>query len=143
MKMATVYDISADKLIKKVSTDLKENLKFERPEWSLFVKTSVHKEGRPDNIDWWYTRAASVLRRIYIDGPVGIQRLRTHYGGLKHRGSKPEEFRRGSGKIIRTILQQFEKIGFIEKKSEKKNKSGRIITKKGMSYLDKMASGSK
>jgi len=133
--MATVYDISTDKLIKKVSTDLKENLKFERPEWTLFVKTSSHRERRPDNTDWWYSRSASVLRRIYIDGPVGVQRLRTYYGGLKHRGSKPEEFRRGSGKIIRTILQQFEKIGFIEK-----DKSGRKITKKGRSYLDKIAS---
>lgn len=134
--MATVYDVSADKLIKKVSIDLKDNLKFERPKWTLFVKTGANKERRPDDTNWWYVRAASVLRRIYIDGPVGIQHLRTYYGGLKHRGSKPEEFRRGSGKIIRTILQQFEKIGFIEK-----DKSGRKITKKGRSYLDKLASG--
>lgn len=134
MRMATVYDVSADKLIKKVSIDLKDNLKFERPKWTLFVKTSAHKERRPDDIDWFYIRAASVLRRIYLDSPVGVQRLRTYYGGLKHRGSKPEEFRRGGGKIIRTILQQFEKIGFIER-----DKSGRKITKKGRSYLDKIA----
>ena len=33
-------------------------------------------------------------------------RLRTRYGSRKNRGVKPERFKRGSGKIIRVILQQ-------------------------------------
>jgi len=74
--MATVYDVPADKLIEKVARDLKESVKFERPEWALFVKTGSHKERQPDDENWWWIRAASVLRKIYLNGPIGVERLR-------------------------------------------------------------------
>lgn len=133
--MATVYDTLQDELIKAVSDDLKANVKLNKPDWALFVKTGAHRERSPDNQDWWWVRAASVLRKVYIKGPVGVQRLRVAYGGRKHRGVKPEEFRRAGGKVIRTILAEFDKIGFTEKVE-----GGRRITPKGQSYLDKIAS---
>lgn len=77
---------------------------------------------------------ASLLRRIYLDGPVGVNRLRTWYGGRKDRGARPERFRRGSGAIVRKGLQQLEKLGFVEKTDE-----GRIITPEGRSFLDKLS----
>lgn len=132
--MATVYEVPTDKLIEKVALDLKENVKLKRPEWALFVKTGAHNERLPEDDNWWWTRAASVLRKVYINGPVGVQRLRTAYGGRKHRGFKPEEFRKAGGKIIRTILKEFDSLGFTEKVS-----GGRRITAKGQSYLDKIA----
>ncbi|RLI92256.1 MAG: 30S ribosomal protein S19e [Candidatus Altiarchaeales archaeon] len=132
--MATVYEVPADELIERVAEDLKKNIKFKRPEWAKFVKTGAHKERMPQNRDWWWIRAASILRKIYINGPVGVQRLRTAYGGRKNRGSKPEKFYRGGGKIIRTILQEFDRLGFTEK-----NREGRRITPKGQSYLDKIS----
>jgi len=134
IKMATVYDVPADKLIEKVARDLKESVKFERPEWALFVKTGSHKERQPDDENWWWIRAASVLRKIYLNGPIGVERLRTAYGGRKNRGSKPEKFRKAGGKNIRTILKEFDKLGFTEKVS-----GGRKITAKGQSYLDRIA----
>lgn len=133
--MATVYDTPADELIKAVALNLKEKEKLKMPEWAACVKTGVHRERAPQNPDWWYIRAASILRKIYIDGPVGVQRLRTAYGGRKNRGMKPEHFYRSGGKIIRTLLQEFDKKGFTEKV-----KGGRKITSKGQSYLDKIAS---
>ncbi|MFN3528076.1 MAG: 30S ribosomal protein S19e [Candidatus Altarchaeaceae archaeon] len=130
-----VYDVPADKLINKVAIDLKENIKFKKPEWADFVKTGVSRERAPDNPDWWWIRAASILRKLYIRGkPVGVSRLRTAYGGRKNRGVAPEHFYKGSGKIIRTILQQFDELGFTEKVDK-----GRIITPKGTSYLDKIS----
>ncbi len=133
--MATVYEVPPDKLIAKTAEDLKTNIKLKRPDWTEFVKTGTHRERQPDNPDWWYSRAASLLRKVYINGPVGVQRLRTAYWDRKHRGVKPEEFRRAGGKILRIILKEFDNLGFTEKSG-----NGRIITTKGQSYLDKISS---
>jgi len=133
--MATVYDIPSDKLIRETAVDLKQNLKLEKPGWAIYVKTGVSREHKPVDEDWWWTRAASILRRIYLHGPVGVQRLRTFYGGKKNRGRKPEEFRRASGKIIRTILKELDDAGLTQA-----GKRGRNITPKGQSYLDKISS---
>ncbi len=133
--MATAYDVPANKLIDEMASDLRENVKLGRPEWALYVKTGAHKERKPDDPNWWWTRAASVLRRIYVEGPVGVQRLRTFYGGRKNRGVKPEEFRRASGKVIRTLLKELDDAGFTES-----GKKGRKITPKGKSYVDRISS---
>lgn len=134
--MATVYDVDASKLINKAAEALKD--KINAPEWSKFVKTGRAKERIPMENDWWYKRAASILRKIYLLGPVGTNKLKVKYGSKKNRGYKPEKFYPASGKIIRTILQQLEKTEFI-KKEEKKVHRGRKITPKGKSFLDKLA----
>lgn len=133
--MATAYDVPTEALIKETAQDLKENLKIERPEWALIVKTGVSRERKPQDPDWWWIRSASILRRIYVEGPVGVQRLRTFYGGKKNRGHKPNEFRRASGKVIRTLLKELDAKGLTES-----SRDGRKLTKKGQSYIDKIAS---
>ena len=132
--MTTAYDVHAESLITEVSKDLKENDKIIVPDWARFVKTGVHKERRPENPDWWFVRAATLLRRIYVDGPVGIMRLQTKYGGNKDRGTNPEKFKRGSGSIIRVALQQLEDAGYVAK-----TERGRVVTPEGQSYLDNKA----
>ncbi len=134
----TVYDIEANKLIEKVAQEMKKIDELKMPSWADFVKTGVHKERPPINKEWWYLREAAVLRKIYLNGPIGVEKLRTNYGGRKNRGFKPERFYKGSGKIIRTILQQLEMAQLI-KKAEKGTHKGRIITGKGKSFLDKLA----
>lgn len=133
LKMA-VYDIPADKYNDELAEALKKMEEFKMPEWASYVKTSVARERPPKEEDFWYKRAASILRQLYINGIVGVGRLRTRYGGRKNRGRKPERFRKGSGKIIRIILQQAEKAGFVEKVKSKK--SGRQLTEKGRKFLD-------
>ena len=81
--MTTVFDVPADLLIEKVAEEFKQNDNVESPAWSNFVRTGVHKERKPENADWWFIRAASIIRRVYIDGPVGVESLRTFYGGKK------------------------------------------------------------
>lgn len=130
----TVYDIPADVYNKQLAAALKKMPEFNMPEWASYVKTSVARERFPKEDDWWYNRAASILRQLYIHGLVGVGRLRTRYGGRKNRGVKPEKFRKGSGKIIRVILQQAEKAGFAEKFKGKK--AGRQLTAKGKEFLD-------
>lgn len=130
--MVTVYDVPADKLIEKVAEKLRDKIK--PPEWSKFVKTGAHKERPPQREDWWWIRAASILRKVYLDGPVGVSRLRTVYGGKKDRGYRPERFRKAGGNIIRKILQQLGELNYV-----KQTKKGRVITPKGQSFLDNTA----
>ncbi|RLG57707.1 MAG: 30S ribosomal protein S19e [Hadesarchaea archaeon] len=131
----SVRETPTQALIRQTCEELKKIKELTPPEWSHFVKTGVHKERPPEQPDWWYMRAASILRRIYIDGPVGISRLRTYYGGRQNRGQAPEHARRGGGKIIRTILQQMEQAGLVTKVE----RSGRKVTRKGAAMLEKIA----
>jgi small subunit ribosomal protein S19e len=122
-------------LIQKLKEKLERLEELMPPRWSRFVKTGAHKERVPDRPDWWHVRAASILRRLYLDGPVGVSRLRTYYGGRQNRGQAPEHFRKGGGKIIRTILQQLEHAGL----TTKAEKNGRKLTPKGIELLEKTA----
>ena len=128
-----MYDIEPGKYNEKLAEELKKIPEFEVPTWAYFVKTSVARE-RPPQDEFWHRRAASILRQIYIRGVLGVSRLKTRYGGRKNRGMRPEEFRKGSGKIIRLILQQSEKAGLLEKATGKK--SGRKLTAKGIKFLE-------
>ena len=113
-KFNPVYEISAQEYNLKLAEALKKIPEFKEPEWAQFVKSSASKERPIDDLDFWHKRAASILRQIYKNRVVGVNRLRTKYGSRKNRGMRPEQFRRGSGKIIRTILQQADKAGFTE-----------------------------
>jgi small subunit ribosomal protein S19e len=76
-----------------------------------------------------------MLRKLYINGPVGVSKLRKDYGGRKRRGVRPAHFAKAGGNIIRTILQQLEQAGLAQKEGIK----GRTVTGKGRSLLDAMS----
>lgn len=132
--MITAQHVPADKLIDRLKEELKKHKEIEPIAWSKFVKSGVSRERPPEQADFWYIRSAAILRRIYLNGPVGVQKLRTFYGGRKRRGTKPAHFRKASGNIIRKILQQLEAAGFVEKAGR-----GRKITSKGKKFLDRIA----
>lgn len=132
--MTTLYDVPPEVLIKRLGEELKKKKDIQPPAWASVVKTGVHREMPPEDPDWWFIRTGAVLRRIYRDGPVGVQRMRSVYGGKRDRGSRPNRFRKGSGAILRKIMQQLEKAGFVEK-----SKSGRSVTPAGRSFVDDIA----
>ena len=136
MKTSSVYEMPADEYNKKLAVVLKAMPEFKVPEWVEFVKTGVAKKRPPQNEDFWHKRAASILRQIYIHRVVGVNRLRTRYGSKKNRGMKPEKFKKGSGKIIRIILQQAETAGLLEKSNEPGKRAGRILSDKGKEVLE-------
>ena len=137
--MPTVYDIPANILIRRLAQDLKSREEIAPPDWMQFVKTGAHKERAPDDPDFWFVRCASILRKVYLNGPIGTEKLRINYGGRKRRGVKPNKFQKGSGAIVRTALQQLERAGFIMKRGTK----GRDMTDIGRSYMDKLSSALK
>ena len=132
--MTTVYDVPADHIIRRAAEELKKRKEIVPPTWATFAKTGVHKELPPEDPDWWFTRAAAVLRRVYVDGPLGVQRMRSFYGGNKNRGSRPNAFRKGSGSILRKSLQQLEAAGLIIH-----DKTGRRVSPAGMAFLDNLS----
>ena len=132
--MVTAREVKSDKLVEKLKEELKKVSDISPPEWMKFVKSGPHRERPPQQPDFWYVRSASVLRRIYIDGPIGVSSLRSYYGGRRERGYKPAHFKKSSGNIIRKILQQLEKAGLISK-----GPKGRKITSNGQKLLDKVA----
>ena len=140
--MSSVFEIDAGEYNKKLAEALKKIPEFKAPEFIHFVKSSPSKERPIDDLDFWYKRAASILRQIYKNKTVGVNRLRTKYGSKKNRGSKPEKFRKSGGKIIRTILQQADKAGFTEIAKTlpgvKSRKPGRQLTKKGKEFLEEI-----
>jgi len=132
--MTTVYDVPADHIIRRVAEELKKRKEITPPAWAAFAKTGVHKEMPPEDPDWWFTRAAAVLRRVYVDGPLGVERMRSFYGGKKNRGSRPNAFRKGSGSVLRKALQQLEAAGLIVH-----DKTGRKVSPAGMSFMDNLS----
>ena len=136
LKVTTVHDVPADALITRLTEYIKGNFKeVTPPEWAPFVKTGSHVERAPQEPDWWYVRSASMLRNLYLKGPIGVSRLRKTYGGRKRRGVRPAHFQRAGGAIIRRVLQQLGDAGLVDKVEGK----GRVISPKGRSLLDAMS----
>jgi len=136
--MVNVLDADANKFIDALKVELKAFPKIAVPDWSKFVKTSVSKEKAPTQEDFWHIRTASILRFIYVHGPKGVSRLRVKYGSRKNRGAKQEKTFKGSGKIIRVIMQQLEEEGLLKKVMRGKRK-GRELTPKAMKLMDNVA----
>lgn len=133
--MTTVYDVPPQKLIDMTAEKLREFPEITQPEWAADVKTGTHVETQPVQENWWHIRTAAVLRKVYLYGPIGTERLSAEFGGAKDRNVKPYKAVKGSRSIIRHSLKQLESAGLIE---ADKNK-GRMVTSKGQSLLDNTA----
>jgi small subunit ribosomal protein S19e len=125
-------DVPASALLPKLATELKSRQAVVPPPWAAFAKTGVHKQRAPTQPDWWYLRSASVLRKIYVRGDIGIERLSAEYGGKRDRGSAPYHARRGSRAVLREIVQQLEKSGLVQPYKTR----GRRVSAAGQKLLD-------
>ena len=135
--MVTLYDVPADDLIREAADRLEDRI--EQPEWIEYAKTGSNRELPPQQDDFWFVRAASLLRKLATNSPVGVDRLASEYGGRK-RGSNRYRVAKasndtGSKNIIRTILQQLEDEGLVETAQGE----GRRLTADGRSFLDEVA----
>lgn len=133
--MTTVYDVPQQVLIARVSDHLRHVSQVSPPLWSTYAKTGSHAQRQPAEKDWWYTRCASLLRKIYVHGPIGLTQLESDYGGRKEIGYFLGHHRDSGGSAVRKAIQQLESAGFVAKQGKK----GRILTGKGMSLLDRQS----
>jgi small subunit ribosomal protein S19e len=130
--MTTAYDVPAKELIAALSKKLQNESAIVPPDWSKYVRTGVSKENPPETKEWWHTRCASILRKLYVKKEMGVEHMRAEYGGKRNRGSKPNKAEAGSGAIVRHALQQLETAGYVTKMKGK----GRLLTSKGVKLLD-------
>lgn len=137
--MTTLYDVPANDLIEAAATELAAAEAIEAPDWAEFTKTGIDRELPPEQDDFWQRRAASILRKVATDGPVGVGTLRTAYGsskgGTNRYQVRPPHKTEASGNIIRTILQQLEEVGYVEAAGGE----GRRVSADGRAFLDDLA----
>jgi small subunit ribosomal protein S19e len=131
-----VRDVPAKAFIKAYAEHLKNSDKFELPTWADLVKTSVANELAPYGEDWYYIRAASVARKVYLRPGVGVGQLRKWYGGNMRKGTRTEHFRKANSGIIRSVLLQLEEMKVTEKCE---SGGGRRMTRVGQQDLDRIA----
>ncbi|KAJ8620030.1 hypothetical protein MRB53_028559 [Persea americana] len=122
-----VKDVSPHLFVKAYSAHLKRSGKIELPYWTDIVKTGTFKELAPYDPDWYYVRAASIARKIYLRQGIGVGGFQKIYGGRKRNGSRPPHFCKSSGSVARHILQQLQKMNIIDIDP----KGGRRITSSG------------
>ncbi|ERS98511.1 40S ribosomal protein S19 [Sporothrix schenckii ATCC 58251] len=132
----SVRDVDAQKFIVAYAAFLKRQGKLPIPGWVDTVKTGHAKELPPQDIDWFYVRAASVARHVYLRKTVGVGRLRKVHGTAKNRGTRPGKHVNASGSVDRKVLQSLAAIGIVEVDEEK---GGRRITQAGQRDLDRIA----
>jgi len=134
--LPTPYDIPPSVLIERLAKHLKDEVdEITPPAWTPFAKTGVHTQRPPTNPDWWFVRCASILRKIYVKGPIGIELLRQQYGGRIDRGARPEHASKGSGAIVRNAIQQLQKAGLVKPQRTE----GRVVTNEGRQLLDRLS----
>merc|ERR1711962_1706797 len=96
IKLHIVTDIKVptkppQQIIVAFAAHLKKS-KLKVPEFVEIVKTSKAHELRPLDPDWFYVRAASVARHVYLRPNVGVGAVRKIYGGAKRNGTRPNHF---------------------------------------------------
>jgi small subunit ribosomal protein S19e len=132
--MVNVKEVPADLLLNKLASEFKEN-GVKMPEWVNYLKDGIGKERSWVQDDWYYTRMASVMRKVALNSSIGISRLSQEYGGRQDRGTKRYHPVQGSRYIVRNILQALEKLGYLKNDT----KTGRSLTPAGQSLVDKAA----
>ena len=131
--MSNINEVDSSRLISKAAEKLK-GMNVPMPGYITYVKTGPGKERVPSDPNFWYIRCASILRQVYLNGPIGISRLRLRYGARKRHVVHRHHAARSGGSSIKDAFDALEKLDYV-----KKGKTGRILTPKGRSFLDKAA----
>src|SRR2546422_218642 len=98
--MTTAFDVPALPLLQRLAGHLRTEGKVTEPDWAPFARTGVHTEKAPVQRDWWFLRAAAILRKVYILGPIGTSRLSAEFGGGPGDGAPPYHPPKGGRDIL-------------------------------------------
>ncbi|XP_038135265.1 40S ribosomal protein S19 [Cyprinodon tularosa] len=135
MPSVTVKDVNQQEFVKALSAFLKKSGKLKVPEWVDTGKLARHKELAPCDDNWFYTRAASTARHLYLRGGVGVGAMIKIYGGRQRNGVCPAHFSVGSRNVARKVLQALDGLKMVEKDPN----GGRRLTPQGQRDLDRIA----
>merc|ERR1712072_1612771 len=130
----TVKDVDPQTFVVAFAAHLKKS-KLKVPEFVTIVKTSKAHELGPTDPDWYYVRAASVVRHVYLRPNVGVGAVRKIYGGTKRNGTRPNHFCLSSSNVARKVMQSLEGINLVTKDVN----GGRTIAPTGRRDMDRIA----
>merc|ERR1711931_127849 len=133
----SVKDVDQHKFVEALANHLKKSGKMKVPDWVDLVKLAPRKELAPYDEDWFFTRAASMARHIYLRSPVGVGAFTKIYGGRQRNGTAPSHFSKACGSVPRKILQALEGMKLV---AVDPNNGGRILTSQGRRDLERIAS---
>ncbi len=89
-----------------------------------------------------FYKAAAIARQIYVSRSIniGIGSLKTFFGKKKRGSVRPPKFTKTGGKVIREVVAQLKKNGYIENYANQEGSTfGLVPTKTGRAELDKIA----
>ncbi len=72
---------------------------------------------------------------MYVHGPIGLEALRSDYGGRKGFHVTPNHASKAGGSNIRKILQQLETAGLVQTVRPK----GRVVSPKGRKMMQEVS----
>ena len=116
------------------------------PHYNNLVKCSYSNELAPLDPNWFYVKAAAVVRKIYItkSKTLGVGSLKSMFNKKHRRGVNCSVTSRHSGKILRDIIGQLKKIGYVENYVSSEGASlGLLVTRLGKAQLDKISASLK
>lgn len=128
-------DVNQQEFVRALAAFLKKSGKLKVPDWVDTVKLAKHKELAPYDENWFYTRAASTARHLYLRGGAGVGSMTKIYGGRQRNGVLRSHFSRGSQSVARRVLQALEGLKMVEKEQD----GGRKLTPQGQRDLDRIA----
>ncbi|KAF1388190.1 hypothetical protein PFLUV_G00087630 [Perca fluviatilis] len=135
MPGVTVKDVNQQEFVRALSAFLKKSGKLKVPDWVDLVKLGKHKELAPSDENWFYIRAASTVRHLYLRGGAGVGSMTKIYGSRQRNGVCPAHYSVGSKNVARKVLQALELLKMIEKDPN----GGRRLTAQGTRDLDRIA----
>ena len=141
-KGVTALDVPAQVFNKKLAEFFKEKSLIKLPGYSTLVKCARSNELNPIDPDWFFHKAAAIARQVYItkSKTLGVGSLKCLLGKKYRRGRLPSVTSKASGKIIRDIITQLKKNGYVENYASTEGVTlGLLLTKSGKSALDKIA----
>ncbi|KAF0045594.1 hypothetical protein F2P81_002123 [Scophthalmus maximus] len=115
MPGVTVKDVNQQEFVRALAAFLKKSGKLKVPDWVDLVKLGKHKELAPSDENWFYIRAASTVRHLYLRGGAGVGSMTKIYGGRNRNGVCPSHYSVGSKNVARKVLQALELLKMIEK----------------------------
>ncbi|XP_067934965.1 small ribosomal subunit protein eS19-like [Watersipora subatra] len=133
--MPGVKDVDQQKFVVALAAFFKKSGKMKPMNNSDIIKLAHFKQMAPNDPDWFYVRAASIARHLYMRAPCGVGGFTKIYGGSKNRGTRPSLYCRGSGNVARKILQQLEGLKMVEQHED----GGRRLSSTGRRDLDRIA----
>lgn len=114
-----IYEVRPERFNVALKSYLKSSNKIVLPQDYDIIKTGESRELAPSDDDWYYMRAASIVRQIAKKGGVTSEFLAEKYGSRKNRGCRPSKYVPAHREIGDSVLENLKNMGWINPANSK------------------------